>query len=195
MYRRSIIICILFAGIPAATYCSAARAEQPEEYELRFDPGDPESKVKPGFSPMGTKISLTATRVTDLEGCDHLEGSLRLGADRKTRDAGQRFVLARSAPRQPYDLLIVDSDRDGDLSDEEPLTSKPRENRGKYWSSFSVSVSVPHVQAEDIVARRSVSSSSEARVGASSWAPARRRLAPARSRRAASCVKLSTWGP
>jgi thiol-disulfide isomerase/thioredoxin len=84
------------------------------------------------YSPRGEKLSL------DADG----NATLRLaGTDFQLR-------LERSADSDHYDRLWVDTDGDGDLTDETPVTTTPSETRGKIWSSFDAVVELPVTDSE-----------------------------------------------
>jgi thiol-disulfide isomerase/thioredoxin len=51
--------------------------------------------------------------------------------------------LERSAPGSRFDILSIDLDRDGAFAAAERLTTTPKEQRGKWWSSFEATAQVP----------------------------------------------------
>ena len=51
--------------------------------------------------------------------------------------------LERSAGATYHDRLWIDRNRDGSFDGDELLTTKPREQRHKWWSSFRTTVSIP----------------------------------------------------
>src|SRR5688572_25804968 len=94
-----------------------------------------------GWSPKGAKVELTKAG-------DVLRGSFALGP----AAAGDVAVeLSRSDGSERFDRLAIDADRDGKLGDAERLTTKPSEQRGKWWSSFETTVQVPFGSGADAV--------------------------------------------
>ncbi|MBP7052905.1 MAG: trypsin-like peptidase domain-containing protein [Phycisphaerae bacterium] len=112
-----------------------------QRWEVRLEAGELNSKLYPRFSPVGTRLALMPAKMPDLDGFDHLEGQLRLGAAIHDR-SGQRFVIARSQKGSFYDLLFIDFDHDGSLVGEVAIRCQPRRSREKWWSSFQSSVQV-----------------------------------------------------
>ncbi len=112
-----------------------------KKWEVRLEPGRPNSEFQPRYSPGGTRLVLTAVSIADLEGYDPLEGHIRL-ADDLTGGEGQRFAVARSREGIPYDRLWIDRDHDGSLEDETPVVCQPHMSRAKWWSSFATSIQV-----------------------------------------------------
>lgn len=51
--------------------------------------------------------------------------------------------LQRSEGSDRYDQLSLDTDRDGCLGESERLTTQPRDQRGKWWSSFEAEIAIP----------------------------------------------------
>ncbi len=112
-----------------------------ENWEVRLEPGPSNSKLRPRYSPGGTRLDLAPISMPGLEGYDHLESTIRL-ADDLTEGQGQRLAIARSREGGPYDRLWIDRDHDGSLSNETPVGCRPHLNREKWWSTFGTSVQV-----------------------------------------------------
>jgi thiol-disulfide isomerase/thioredoxin len=84
------------------------------------------------WSPKAASVALTARD-------GGLDGSFALGT------AGARPVavrLERSPGAAQFDRLSIDADRDGTFGEGETSTTSPREQRGKWWSSFEATVAV-----------------------------------------------------
>jgi len=111
------------------------RTRSTEGRTFAFQPGDRSSRLAPRISPKGTQVELTPANLEGVKGHDHLIGRIALGM-REFRGDGQLFAVGRTEVGDPYDLLVIDTDLDGDLGDEEPITTKPRITRDKWWSSF-----------------------------------------------------------
>jgi thiol-disulfide isomerase/thioredoxin len=130
----------MLVGLLAAPGDEKAPAES---YPVRLEPGSPESKLAPRFSPYGKQIPLTAKAMPGLAGSDHLEGRIRLGPQRD-KGPGQLIVLARSGKDKPYDLLFIDAGHDGSVTDDKPLSAATSMSRGNLWSSFTATLKVNH---------------------------------------------------
>ncbi|MCY2957297.1 MAG: thioredoxin family protein [Planctomycetota bacterium] len=93
------------------------------------------------WSPKGASVALVASE-------QGLTGSFPLGA----ADAKAVLVrLTKSAGAAHFDQLWLDVDRDFGLAASERLDTIPKEQRGKWWSSFSAVIAVP-VKADGAVA-------------------------------------------
>lgn len=95
------------------------------------------------WSPKGASVPLTAD---DAAGGPTLVGEFALGPD------GVRPVhaeLSRSPGAEHFDRLAIDCDRDGSFGDGERFSTTPKEQRGKWWSSFEATVAVPVAAAAD----------------------------------------------
>lgn len=95
----------------------------------------PPASVEHGlrWSPKGATVPLQR------DGAE-LKGAFALG------HAGAREVmvrLTRSDGAAHFDVLSLDCDRDGNFADGERLHAVPKEQRGKWWSSFSAEIAVP----------------------------------------------------
>ncbi|MCU0917468.1 MAG: trypsin-like peptidase domain-containing protein [Planctomycetes bacterium] len=121
-----------------------------QKWEVRLAAGRTDSKLNPRFTPVGTRLALTPATIEGLRGSNHVEGRLRLGAGGQD-GSGQRFALTRSQIGGCYDLLFIDFDRDGSLTNEKPISCQPSQTRGKWWSTFQASVKVEHHVAGDIL--------------------------------------------
>lgn len=89
------------------------------------------------WSPKGAKVDLVADG-------DALVGSFALGAP---GTLPIQVRLERSPGATHFDTLAIDLDRDGRFADGERLRTEPKEQRGKWWSSFEATLQVP-CQAE-----------------------------------------------
>lgn len=96
-------------------------------------PANPGDGGGPRWSPKGASVALTAS-----EGA--LTGSFALGPKGSPVVAVR---LAKSADAEHFDRLALDRDRDGKLADDEVVTTTPKEQRGKWWSSFTAVVAIP----------------------------------------------------
>lgn len=85
------------------------------------------------WSPKGAMVPLVQ------EGRD-LAGTFRLGHPAAPPIAVR---LQRSEGSERYDRLLLDTDRDGRLGESERLTTRPRDQRGKWWSSFEAEIAIP----------------------------------------------------
>ncbi len=148
MFTRFVPPLALLAGI-----ITAAPADEPEKpdpkpkgdgYAVTFKPGDPKSPLRPRIGPAGTQIKLTPADLK-VNGKDHLVGRIPLGP-KEFRGEGQLIALARTEAGKPYDLLFVDANRDGKLTDEKPISTKPSVIRNNWWSSFEGSLKVAHAK-------------------------------------------------
>lgn len=85
------------------------------------------------WSPKGATVPLTRT-------ADLLRGEFPLGP----ADAPPVAVeLSRSVDAQHVDRLAIDCNRDGRFDNDERFTTHPKEQRGKWWSSFEATLQVP----------------------------------------------------
>jgi len=147
VFARPISALILFVvGSVVASADEPKKADakpKGEGYAVTFKPGDPKAEFAPRFSPKGTQIELTPTAMPKLDGKDHLVGRIPLGA-KAVRGEGQLIALARTEAGNPYDLLFVDTNLDGKLTDEKPISTKPSVTREKWWSSFEGTLKAVH---------------------------------------------------
>ncbi len=100
---------------------------------VRLTPRIPDGKRSLRWSPKGAKIPLKPQQAG-------LSGSFALGP-KGTPALGVR--LEKSEGVTHYDRLWIDRNRDGRFGADELLTTKPRERRHKFWSSFRTTVSIP----------------------------------------------------
>jgi thiol-disulfide isomerase/thioredoxin len=99
---------------------------------VALTPREPGDADRLAWSPKGAKVDLTRNG-------DRLTGSLALGPTDAPRIAVQ---LERSPGAERFDVLSIDADRDGSFGASERLTTTPRDQRGKWWSSFTTTVDV-----------------------------------------------------
>jgi thiol-disulfide isomerase/thioredoxin len=85
------------------------------------------------WSPKGASVSLAKNG-------DTLAGTFPLGP---VGAPPVRVELSRSPGAEHFDRLALDCNRDGSFGDDERFTAKPKEQRGKWWSSFEATVQVP----------------------------------------------------
>lgn len=137
---------------------TTARADEPAKpdskpkgdgHAVAFKPGDPKSPLRPRVSPKGTQVKLTPTDLPKVEGKDHLVGRIEIGP-KEFRGEGQLIALARTEADKPYDLLFVDTNRDGKFTDEKAITTKPNLNRNNWWSSFAGTLKVAHAEKGEV---------------------------------------------
>ena len=86
-----------------------------------------------GWSPKGASVALRKE-------AEALRGEFPLGPAEAPKVAVE---LTRSAGSAHFDRLAVDCDRSGAFTDDERFTTVPKDNRGKWWSSFEATVQVP----------------------------------------------------
>ncbi|MFK7959858.1 MAG: thioredoxin family protein [Phycisphaerales bacterium] len=114
----------------------ASPASAPPGVNVSLAPATEASAVRLQWSPKGAKVALTP------EG-DSLVGSIRLGP-KGTPPIALR--LERSSGSPQFDRLWIDLDRDGDADAaddaDEHRSTTPTERRGKWWSSFSATVTI-----------------------------------------------------
>lgn len=94
---------------------------------------EPGEGAGPRWSPKGESVPLSGSS-------DLLVGELALGP------AGAPPVLVmltRTRGSARFDRLAVDCDRNGAFEVSEVATTSPRDQRGKWWSSFEATVQVP----------------------------------------------------
>jgi thiol-disulfide isomerase/thioredoxin len=144
-------MCVLIVAFAAFAAGPDRKADEPKKQEqprgdghaVQFKPGVAVSPHAPRFSPTGTQVKLTPIDLPKLAGQDHLSGRIPLGPP-EVRGNGQLVVIARSEAGKPYDLLFVDSNLDGSLADEKPISTKPNVLRDKWWSAFQATLKVNH---------------------------------------------------
>ena len=133
------------------TITTVAQAQDPKETKatikvpVTLAPGEHASKLAPRYSPPGKQLKLQSKAHPDLKGVDHLETHVNLGPNKDA--TGLLLVVARSEKEKPYDLLFMQDQPSGKLS-EKPIAIKPSTNRNKFWSSFDdVLIHVNHARA------------------------------------------------
>lgn len=141
--RHSAAVLLLVAPLALADEPKPVAKPKAEGTAVTFKPGDPKAAFAPRFSPKGTQIELTPTALPKVDGKDHLVGRIPLGA-KAVRGDGQMVALARSEAGKPFDLLFVDTNRDGSLADEKAITTKPNLTRNNWWSSFEGTLAAVH---------------------------------------------------
>lgn len=135
------ILIVLLAGLSTVQTKQTNQKNSQPFINVNLSPGVPGSPDAPRYSPIGKQLKLTAKAHPELPGKDHLEARLPLGTDAKT--AGTLFVVARSQPGKPYDLLFVEDHLTKKLNNK-PITTKSSVNRNKHWSTFSAALQVNH---------------------------------------------------
>ena len=133
--RGAILILGLAVGgvWPAAAIVPPDSQDVPSRIEIRLEPKAPGEGASLRWSPKGEKLSLT-------ESAGGWETVLKLGP---AEASPVRIRLAKSRDAVHFDTLILDRNGNGDLADEMPLTTKPSETRGKFWSSFETVLEIP----------------------------------------------------
>jgi thiol-disulfide isomerase/thioredoxin len=120
---------------PTGGAAAPAAAPAPvEPTRVALSPKAPNGADNVPWSPKGASVPLTRDG-------DVLRGAFRLGPAAAPE---VRVELARSAGSEHFDLLALDCDRDGAFTDDERQTTQPKDQRGKWWSSFTATVQVPH---------------------------------------------------
>ncbi len=98
-------------------------------------PRVPAGNDGPRWSPKGAKVALRRSESS-------LEGEFTLGP---TGSKPTRVRLDRTDGAAHVDTLRIDLDGDGSYSDKERLTATPKDQRGKWWSSFETQLQIPVV--------------------------------------------------
>jgi len=136
--RGAILMLGLAAGIAwsmAAVDVSLYGQDGQSRIEIRLEPKVPGDGGSLRWSPKGEKLTLA-------ESSGGWETFLKLGP---AEASPVRILLAKSPEAAHFDTLILDRNGNGDFADETPLTTKPSETRGKFWSSFEAVIEVPVV--------------------------------------------------
>ena len=129
MIRR---MCVMAAILPYAVL-----AQAPAPITVTFKPVVPTAGVALRWSPKGETVPLVPMAASLMHS---LSGSFALGP----AGSGPIAVrLAKGPGETHYNILWVDVNRDGKLTDNEKLTVTPKEIRGKWWSSFDTIVDIP----------------------------------------------------
>lgn len=108
---------------------------RPTTPSVRVDlaPVAPTNDRRLGWSPKAATVPLRAQG-------EALVGAFPLGPEGAPPVAVE---LARSPGAERFDRLAIDLDRDGAFGDGERLTTTPKDQRGKWWSSFDAEAQVP----------------------------------------------------
>jgi thiol-disulfide isomerase/thioredoxin len=137
----SVFASVLIVAAVAAV-AGGQPAGTPPALEVRLRPAAEDSPVRLGWSPKGATVRLTAADADADGDGDALVGRFPLGRP-GTPPVAVR--LERSPGATYHDRLLIDTDRSGVAGDRpaERRSTVPREQRGKWWSSFSATVSIP----------------------------------------------------
>lgn len=123
-----------FGVVGTQTSTSLPPAYVPQDGDLVIQLAAPDdAKASIGWSPKGAKVSLEAR-----DGV--LVGSFPLGPEAAPPVS---LELRQSSATSGFDRLALDTDRSGTFEAGEVLITTPTERRGKTWSSFVGSVSLP----------------------------------------------------
>jgi thiol-disulfide isomerase/thioredoxin len=122
------LICVLMCLAP-----QAPATTPPSVIAVPLAPGAPGPDARLGWSPKGATVPLQRDG-------EVLRGSFPLGPEAA---APVRVELSLSPGAAHFDRLAIDLDRDGTFADRERFTTVPKEQRGKWWSSFEAVVQVP----------------------------------------------------
>ncbi|MDB9741504.1 thioredoxin family protein [Akkermansiaceae bacterium] len=134
MRHQSTLYTSISCVISVSYFFSSPLLAEESTYELKLTEGSSKSSLRPEFNPRGTKIPLTLTTDTEgLDGYDHIQGRVPL----RTANP-QDILLARSEKNGAYDLLFVDSDLDGKITNKELLKKGEisQSRSGSWRSSF-----------------------------------------------------------
>jgi thiol-disulfide isomerase/thioredoxin len=115
------------------------QAPTAQRVEVALTPAVPGEGSALSWSPKGAKVDLTETDGS-------LQGSFPLGP------AGTPPILVRltrGTGASQYDTLAIDLNRDGKWSDDEVQRCTPKDQRGKWWSSFAATLQVPFASGKD----------------------------------------------
>jgi len=132
-YTPRMFLATVLVLAPAAPQQPGAVATTETPIAVRLTATEPGPGSQLRWSPKGATVTLRADG-------DRLAGSFPLGP------AGTppvRVELSRSPGADHFDRLALDCDRDGRFGDDERQQTTPKENRGKWWSSFEATVQVP----------------------------------------------------
>ncbi|MFT3878732.1 MAG: thioredoxin family protein [Gemmatales bacterium] len=145
---RLFIALLLLAAITTFDQTQEPKETKPaSKVPVTLEHGERTSKLAPRYSPPGRQLKLQAKAHPELKGVDHLETRVNLGPNKNT--AGLLLVVARSEKDKPYDLLFVQDQPAGKLS-EKPISIKPSTVRNKFWSTFDdVPLQVNHAKPGD----------------------------------------------
>lgn len=142
----AMLLTVLFASCFAqAPDAGPAPAAQGTATTVALSPKAPDGAgERLAWSPKGARVELKQQG-------DALVGSFDLGPQGAPPIAVR---LERSPGAAHFDVLSIDLDRDGTLSAKERLTTTPKEQRGKWWSSFTATAQVPFAAAGEQPAHR-----------------------------------------
>ncbi len=121
---------------------AAPQAPAPTRIEVALVPTAPTPGAGLSWSPKGAKVELKKDGAV-------LTGAFPLGPKGA---AAIQVKLERSAGATHFDILSIDLDRDGKFSAPERLTAVPKDQRGKWWSSFEGTPNVPFPAANGAAA-------------------------------------------
>ncbi|MBK9385866.1 MAG: thioredoxin family protein [Planctomycetes bacterium] len=121
-----------------ATLVLAALPQEPTPAPIAVPLAPAPAEARLPWSPKGASVPL---ELAD----GRLTGSFSLGHSATPLVA---LRLEKSAEAERFDQLLLDVDRDGQLEESERLRTTPKEQRGKWWSSFEASIAIPLQQGE-----------------------------------------------
>lgn len=125
------LLSALLACSPPLPQDPAAAASR--RIAVQLAPRAPDADNRLGWSPKAASVPLRAAG-------EALVGAFPLGPEGAPPVAVE---LSRSPGAAHFDRLAIDLDRDGAFGDGERLTTTPKDNRGKWWSSFDAEAQVP----------------------------------------------------
>ncbi|MBL8900209.1 MAG: thioredoxin family protein [Planctomycetes bacterium] len=119
------------AGIATLALAALPQVPAPASIAVPLTPAPAEARLP--WSPKGASVPLVLAD-------GRLAGSFALG-HAATPPVALR--LEKSGGTAHFDELLLDVDRDGELEESERLRTTPKEQRGKWWSSFEASIAIP----------------------------------------------------
>jgi thiol-disulfide isomerase/thioredoxin len=119
--------------VPAQEAMPTPAAPIGVEVTVELKPADVDDGRGLGWSPKAAAVPLKADGA-------FLVGAFALGGKELPN---VRVRLGRSEGAERHDLLWIDADRDGTFAEAERLETTPKDQRGKWWSSFSTTLSIP----------------------------------------------------
>lgn len=129
---------LLAVALPQEPKPAPAQPQAPARIDVDLQPVVPAHGEHLSWSPKGARVELKADG-------DALAGSFPLGPQGA---APVRVRLGKSKGAAHFDTLSIDLDRDGAFGANETLTTTPKEQRGKWWSSFEAEAKVPFPAAD-----------------------------------------------
>ena len=132
--RRMLLACLVVLSVPQ----DPAHAAPPATIRVAMTAKVPGEAGSLRWSPKGATVPLAAP--ADAKDQQVLAGEFALGPDGVPP---VRVELRKSPGAERFDRLAIDCDRDGAFGDDELLTTTPKEQRGKWWSSFEATAAVP----------------------------------------------------